>query len=934
MFYKAVFLIRPAPARQDAPFRRQARSKGRGESYLLPYVEPLSDARTPLADFFNTLLVSVPMTRPFILPLAHCTDPGLVGGKAAGLAHLLAAGFHVPPGICVTTEAYDHSLQAVRFPQRAKWQKACAVSGDERELILTDCQTCIRQLDISDLAAQWTTALQALDLSPSRRWAVRSSATNEDAGQTSFAGLYRTHLGVSLSQIDDAVKDLWVSLWHERVVQYIVQRGGNQAVPAMAVVIQPMLDAQVSGVAYSIHPVTGRSNQVVVNAVLGLAAPLVDGHVMPDQHVVEIGADQQPVRIRSRIIVPKSQLMVVTEDGLRIEAIPEALCLQSSLSDEQLFELGRTAKRIEQAFRHPVDLEWAVDAHGFWALQARPITGIPPSSELTNDDCEWSRANFKETMPDLPSPLGLSFLEHFMDTHIIAPYRRLGCRIPDGLSSTRVLRGRPYLNVTLFHVLVAQLRGDPSLLSEQMGGEPIAAAPVVRPIGRLAFMRAGILMLIEMRRATVNGPVWFAEMNALAKRHDPQHVEALSFQEVIGRLDELGRWLHEHELTFGIAGGVAQCLQVLSVLLPRWLGPDWRALLNAALQGQGTVISAQQILRLAAITDIARREPAAERFLTSEPWDPSGFRMMLKGTAFLRAFETYVEDYGHRGMGESDVMSPRVADNPEAILTILRTQVRSASPAHDAILTRQETTRTAALNTIKQRLGRRLHRWAMFSWWYRRLCRFFTLREANRHHLMYYSAAARHLLLRMGELLVAQGVFDTRDDIFFLTIADRVELVSGNARDWRALIHARRAERARNAAVEVPDTIRDWETMSRGSVPSGRCDGTGPLSGMPISAGSVVGHIRLVRSVTDWHKVTPGDIIVAPVIDPGMAPLFGIAGGLIVEMGGTLSHGAIIAREYGLPTVANVEGAMTRLPEGRRVMLNAETGTVRLELNP
>jgi len=155
--------------------------------------------------------------------------------------------------------------------------------------------------------------------------------------------------------------------------------------------------------------------------------------------------------------------------------------------------------------------------------------------------------------------------------------------------------------------------------------------------------------------------------------------------------------------------------------------------------------------------------------------------------------------------------------------------------------------------------------------------------------------------------------------------------VSGNGRDWRSLIHARRAERERNAAVEVPDTVRDWEVVSRGRVPSGRHDGTGPLSGMPISAGSVVGPIRLIRSVADWGKVTPGDIIVAPVIDPGMAPLFGIAGGLIVEMGGTLSHGAIIAREYGLPTIANVGRAMTRLSEGQRVMVDAGSGSIRVE---
>jgi pyruvate,water dikinase len=576
------------------------------------------------------------MARPFILPLSQCTELELVGGKAFGLARLIAAGFSVPSGICLTTEAYRQGLNAIGLSQYEEWQKTYTLSGPERVLALADYQGRIRRMNNPELAAQWMTALHTLDLSPRTRWAVRSSATNEDTGQASFAGLYRTHLGLALTHIEDAIKDLWASLWQEPVVLYMISQDRTQAVPSMAVVIQPTLEAQVSGVAYSIHPVTGRSFHVAVNAVPGLAEPLVNGRVAPDQYVVEIGAQRQPVRVRSRIIAPKRERLALTEEGLRTEPIPEAMRLQPSLSDQQLLTLGRKAKEIEQALGHPADFEWAIDARDLWVLQARPITGIQPSSELSNDDCEWSRANFKETMPELPSPLGVSFLERFMDSYIIAPYRRLGCRIPAGLSSTRLLHGRPYLNVTLFYSLVAQLRGDPSLLSEQMGGEPIAAAPPVQPLGWLAFIRAGILMLIEMSRATVMGPKWFAEMKALAKRYNRSHVETMSYEEVAARLDDLGAWMHTHELTFAIAGGVAQCLQVLNTALPRWLGPGWRPLLNGALQGQGAVISAQQILHLAEIADIGRREPQTVAFLSAEPWDPSGFRASLKEKDLMR----------------------------------------------------------------------------------------------------------------------------------------------------------------------------------------------------------------------------------------------------------------------------------------------------------
>lgn len=873
------------------------------------------------------------MTRPCIIPLSQCNNVDLTGGKAVGLAQLMAAGFSVPQGFCVTTEAYTQCLHASGFIEDEEWQKACALSGNERASALAGCRDRIRRIETSQLAAQCLTALQTLSRPPNERWAVRSSATNEDRAHRSFAGLYRTHLGVALSDIEAALKDLWVSLWEERVVGYQA-RQSNQTAPRMAVVIQPMVDAQSAGVAYSIHPVTGRSNQVTINAVPGLAVPLVDGTVAPDQYVVEVTDKGHPTRVRRRILARKSDRLSVSKEGLRTDPLSGASTVQSSLTDVQLFSLAQTAKRIEQAFGQPMDLEWAFDTRQLWIVQARPITAVRPSSDLTNDDCEWSRTNFKETLPELPSLLSLSFLERFMDAYILSHYRRLGCRIPDGLTSVRVLKGRPYLNVTLFHILIAQLRGDPSMNTEQMGGEPLQTVPRFQPLGGLAFVRAGWMMWAEMRRVQRHGPRLFEDMKALAAMYRREHILHLSVEELVPELDKLGPWLEGREVTFGIAGGVGQCLQIFSQFLPRWLGPDWRSLLNAALQGQGTVISAQQILRLAELTDIARDEAVANACLTSEPWDPSTFRVTLADTTFLRTFDRYLEDYGHRAVGESDVMAPRLADNPESILAILRAQLISAAPSQKTIRLRQDETRTAALDQIKRRIGWRLDRWFIFAWCYRRLGRFFALREANRHHLMYYSTAIRTLLLRLGELLVERGQLNQRDDIFFLTINDRADLLTGSTRDWKAEIRARRTEHEHNANIEVPDTVRDWETASEQTVTSDKSEVNGILSGMPISVGTVAGPVRTIRSGADWGKVRPGDILVVSVIDPGLAPLFGLAGGLIAEMGGTLSHGAIIAREYGLPTIANVAGAMTRLANEMRVTMDAGSGTIRIEPFP
>jgi phosphohistidine swiveling domain-containing protein len=418
-------------------------------------------------------------------------------------------------------------------------------------------------------------------------------------------------------------------------------------------------------------------------------------------------------------------------------------------------------------------------------------------------------------------------------------------------------------------------------------------------------------------------------MKAMAAEQRANRLPSLSGEEIALRLDALAQWLDERELTFGIAGGVAQCLQALGGVLPRWLGKDWRALLNGALQGQAAVISAQQIVRLAEMAEMVRRDPSVTSLFTAEGWDPVEVRRKLEGTDVLRAFNRYLDDYGHRGIGESDPMSPRFADRPELLLTVLRTQILSLTSTTPAdILQRQTIVRERALAEIRARFGWRFHRWAIFSWWYRRLCRFFALREANRHHLMYYAAATRSLLLRLGEWLVEQGRLSSQEDVFYLTIEARTNLLAGGSNDWQGIIQARRAERNRNAMISVPDTIQDWREAVRGTEVSPAVVSGGIFHGIPISSGRVVGTVRFVRSMEDWSRVCRGDILVVSVIDPGMAPLFGVAAGLVAEMGGTLSHGAIIAREFGLPAVANVPGITTRLKDGDRISLDAERGEI------
>ena len=530
-------------------------------------------------------------------------------------------------------------------------------------------------------------------------------------------------------------------------------------------------------------------------------------------------------------------------------------------------------------------------------------------------------------MPDLPSPLGLSFLREFMDRAILRHYRTLGCTMPPGISSVRVVRGRPYINVSLFQFFMAQLGGDPDSIADQMGGQlhPLPVRPPRLPLWRL--IPAGIWMEWRMRRAEREAPRWFADIRRLADEHRADSLQTLQPEGLLARLDHLGRQLYERDLTFPTVGGVSQGLYVSRLLLERRLGREGHALLNASLQGSSQVISAQQIFRLMELAESAGQEAAARTFFLAEPWDPSRFRDRLAGTQFSTAFDAYLADYGHRAVGESDMMSPRFVETPEYLLGIIRAHLRTPPAKSVAAMKQdQDAARGAALRRIRAAFGWRVHEWLFFRWCYARLARFLALREANRHALMHYSMAARRLLLRMGAHFSAAGVFIEPTNIFFLTSDEIREIVRDGGRDWKGLVSARRAEREGNASLAAPDMIVGVAPPAGPQESSGSA---GSLAGLPISPGYAEGPARLVRSPEDRAGVRMGDILIVPVIDPGLAPLFGLAAGVVAEMGGTLSHGAIIVREYGLPALANVAGAMGRLKNGERLSLDALRGEVR-----
>ena len=373
---------------------------------------------------------------PLILPLSECTDRSIAGGKAVGLGRLLRDGFDVLPGWCLTTYAYDEMEQmhgnnyAAVASQVGQWP--------EREHIkrITEIRQSIESWKLStevvELLSERLTMAQAhFPGERSAVWAVRSSATSEDGEDLSFAGIYKTFLCVSTGEIPNAVVACWASLWSPATFDYLRRQGGSLRFPKMAVILQPMVNPIASGVAYSSHPLTGQKHLVTINAVFGIAEPLVAGTACPDHFVLRLERDRREFVEAQRVIARKPCMRRMRNEGptfmLRDEVVPEEQQMDPVLNEVETTHVARVVLDIEKKRGCPVDVEWAIDRDRLWVMQARPIAHSQEIHQHLPPRYCWSRANLKETLPELPSPLALDFFNgiHGIRYHATVPRSRM-----------------------------------------------------------------------------------------------------------------------------------------------------------------------------------------------------------------------------------------------------------------------------------------------------------------------------------------------------------------------------------------------------------------------------------------------------------------------------------------------------------------------------
>jgi phosphohistidine swiveling domain-containing protein len=846
--------------------------------------------------------------KPYVQPFSaiDATDVAYAGGKGATLARLFQAGLPVPPGCVLSPEAFPAFLAAQHVSSTRSPDDICQV-------LRTAPLPAALETDLGS-------ALAAVPAAP-HGWAVRSSAVSEDHATTSYAGVYESFLEIPAEELWAYIRACWASWWSERAVGYRRQVGETDATPRMAVVLQHMVPARYAGVAFTAEPLHGDRTRMVINAASGLGVAVVSGIVQPEQYTLAKTPDLR--LLETRLLHPNG---------------PPLLPL------EVVLQLGALCQRLETLCGSPQDVEWAWDGTVCWIVQSRPITTLGDAA-LDGTADVWGNANLKDVIPGLVSPFSWSLMQPQLEGAMRQQYARAGYLIPPERPLLRRFWGRPYFNISLFNEAGYALYGaTPELQAAQLGGMvPPGARPPASPSlrQRLRWLRNILRFVRIANRAAKVVPTQFA-MVQQRWREERQSLPYLDRAALLEKLEHHADVtqpfleLHLH-LSWAMSGNFSALRDIVARAVPQVdLGqgpsplpsPSGRgsaaSLAAELVTGIGDVSSAEHSYRLWELSRLARQSPQVMVFLAQGTWDT--WQQELAGTAFAKAWQEFLETFGHRAVYEVEMANPRWREQPDYLFEVLATYAGLPQAGAPFDPGEQARRRQAA----EQEVCRLLTPWrrAWFRATLRRTQTFSRLRENSKSHLVQLIDIGRLMALRAAHFLVRDGLLEDAETIFYLRIEEVQTALRGAmpVETVRHLITQRRLERQRNAARHLPDLFVGERPLYAESLPT---QGT-VLTGLPSSPGRVTGIARVLYSPQEGARLQPGEILVAPSTDPGWTPLFLLASGLVMETGGYLSHGAIVAREYGIPAVLNIPLATKCIPDGSSILLDGAQGVVQV----
>jgi pyruvate,water dikinase len=840
-------------------------------------------------------------------------DRSLIGSKAAGLCAVRGLGLAVPPGFCVTTVAFRAHLETHRLDT----QIARRLAGSDVSSTLEE----IRQLLIgAPLARQLRERLAtAYDRLGTTAVAVRSSATAEDLPGHSFAGQYETILGVtSLEACLDAIKQCWASLWTERAYEYRCRNGIDHQQVEMAVIVQRQIDADVAGVAFTLDPITGSPSRIVIESCTGLGDALVSGRVQPD-----------------RIVLRKKNLELARQTVANGGA-------EASLSLRMARKLARRVRKLETRLGGPQDVEWAINNGRIWFLQARPITAVP-ELKAWEDRQVWTNFNLGEVVPDVMTPMTFSMIDMVFDSFARAILRLVGVRakdhFPAGLVAGRLYwhinfglaAAQPFTSMEKLRRANSMFGGEQERLFDSgafdLYDEDLPDLGFSWPRYILSWPRV-IYDLVSHR--TARGDASLACIRACNEQLERLDIDATGSDELARMVSEtLLENLRKLDLLLLLPGFLA--VMLFQRACRRWLGDEDLILAARLMAAQGGIADTEAGLDLWRLAALAHEDRETEHLLLAGgAWaDIRGpLSETESGRQFLTAWNRFMTEYGHHCRGELEFLNTRWAERPDYVLGLVRGYLRSVGQA-DPLQRQQQLAREGAelAALCRQKLKNPFKRW-LFNGSLERTRKVSRDRENWKNEVVRQIAVFRRILLMLGERLCEDRILACREDIFFLTIPEIRPIVQGHPDfDVKEQIAARRAEYERNCAVTPPPVVVGRFDPDTYAAPEVDTD-VEVLHGIAVSPGVVTGRARVILRTDEDQHVEAGEILVAPFTDPAWTPYFLPAAGVVMDMGGVLSHGAIIAREYGIPAVVNVGPASKIIQTGQEICVDADRGIV------
>lgn len=864
--------------------------------------------------------------------------PALMGGKAAALAELRSHQLPIPAWFVLSPRAFDLSLTEAQ-------RRGLQSTTDPQQL-----QLLVNDVEISSAAVQEIEAAAGELSRNGELLAVRSSAVDEDGADHSFAGQLESFLFVAPHDVARRVTDVWRSGFTDRVFRYRLEHGMTPLPAPPAVLVQQMIPAEISGVAFAADPITGSRSTIVVSAVFGVGTALVGGDADCDTYRLNHTGRLLEQTIASKIVQHVADPTAL--QGVRAQSVGEPDASRPTLDSKQLREIVDLVLFVSRLRSRPQDIEWAIHRGRLYLLQARPITALESVADSDGVRAIWDNSNIAESYNGITTPLTFTFARRAYD----GAYRQF-CRIMKVPSSVIVendaifsqmlglIRGRVYYNLLNWYRLLAMLPGysvNRQFMEQMMGVREGIPSDVAAGIAhrtwsqrqadrlRLAWSGAGLIWNHLVLAGKIRA--FYARLNDAMAAPEPPLAQM--------RLDQLAaefRTLESRLITRWDAPLINDFLAmiffgVLGKLCKKWCPGATENLQNDLIGDEGGIISTEPARR---ITEMARLAASDEQFVNALCNEDvaSLERQIQQHSAMESAYRSYLDRFGDRCLEELKLESATLVDDPTPLLRSIghtAIRLRDSSAPSQPFRPRMAAERQVAIALANQPIRRWLFRWVL---------RHARGRVRDRENLRFERTRlfgrVRRIFVEIGRRLCAEGRLQRERDIFYLTLDEILAFTDGSSvlENLRELTALRRRQFEEYRLLPAP--AERFETRGavyvgnrfEASAKAGVTNSSDDLKGTGCCPGIVRGPVRVIRDPRG-AELKHGEILVAERTDPGWIMLFPAAAGILVERGSLLSHSAIVAREMGIPAVVSIPGLTQLLSDGQWVEMDGSAGTI------